>query len=118
MPIPPDDIAQWRIKVFTTILPIVVELGFVAALPSIPLLISKGKWPFIVMDVVALAWLLAQDESIVPIPGARTLAHLEENVTAASIVLAPSELAAIAAAIPAAVHGARYPQQELDMVGL
>ncbi|MEG2901039.1 MAG: diguanylate cyclase, partial [Massilia sp.] len=59
MPIPPDDIAQWRIKVFTTILPIVVALGFVAALPSIPLLISKGKWPVIVMDVVALAWLLA-----------------------------------------------------------
>ena len=68
---------------------------------------------------LALAWLLAQDESIVPIPGARSLAHLEENVAAASIVLAPSELAAIAAAIPAAaVHGARYPQQELDMVGL
>lgn len=59
MPIPPDDIAQWRIKVFTTILPIVVALGFVAALPSIPLLISKGKWPVIVMDVVAMAWLLA-----------------------------------------------------------
>jgi diguanylate cyclase (GGDEF)-like protein/PAS domain S-box-containing protein len=59
MPIPPDDIAQWRIKVFTTILPIVVALGFVAALPSIPLLISKGKWPVIVMDAVAMAWLLA-----------------------------------------------------------
>jgi len=59
MPIAPDDIAQWRIKVFTTILPIVVALGFVAAVPSIPLLISKGKWPVIAMDVVALAWLLA-----------------------------------------------------------
>jgi len=59
MPIPPDDIAQWRIKVFTTILPIVVALGFVAAVPSIPLLISKGKWPVIVMDMVAMAWLLA-----------------------------------------------------------
>ncbi|GAA0426592.1 putative bifunctional diguanylate cyclase/phosphodiesterase [Massilia aurea] len=59
MPIPPDDIAQWRVKVFTTILPIVVALGFVAALPSIPLLISKGKWPVIVMDAVAMAWLLA-----------------------------------------------------------
>ncbi|MBD8656081.1 EAL domain-containing protein [Oxalobacteraceae sp. CFBP 13730] len=59
MPIAPDNIAQWRIKVFTTILPIVFALGFVAAVPSIPLLISKGKWPVIVMDVVALAWLLA-----------------------------------------------------------
>ena len=59
MPIPPDDIAQWRTKVFTTILPIVVALGFVAALTSIPLLISKGKWPVIVMDLAAMAWLLA-----------------------------------------------------------
>jgi len=59
MPIPPDDIAQWRVKVFTTILPIVVALGFVAAVPSIPLLISKDKWPVIVMDAVAMAWLLA-----------------------------------------------------------
>jgi diguanylate cyclase (GGDEF)-like protein/PAS domain S-box-containing protein len=58
MPIPPDDIAQWRVKVFTTILPIVVALGFVAAVPSIPLLISKGKWPVIIMDAVAMAWLL------------------------------------------------------------
>jgi hypothetical protein len=58
MPIAPDDIAQWRVKVFTTILPIVVALGFVAAVPSIPLLISKGKWPVIVMDAVAMAWLL------------------------------------------------------------
>ena len=59
MPIPPDDIAQWRSKVFTTILPIVVALGFVAAVPSIPLLIAKGNWPVIVMDLVAMAWLLA-----------------------------------------------------------
>ncbi|MEG1328734.1 MAG: aldo/keto reductase, partial [Janthinobacterium sp.] len=68
---------------------------------------------------LALAWLLAQETTIVPIPGARSLAHLEENVAAAQIALSASELAAIGAAIaPASVHGARYPDVELAMVGL
>ncbi|MFA6070218.1 MAG: aldo/keto reductase [Janthinobacterium sp.] len=68
---------------------------------------------------LALAWLLAQGDDIVPIPGARSLAHLEENVAAAQIKLSQSELAAIGAAFAAAtVHGARYPQHELAMLGL
>ena len=68
---------------------------------------------------LALAWLLAQGADIVPIPGARSLAHLEENVAAARITLSESELAAIGAAIaPASVQGARYPDVELAMVGL
>ena len=67
----------------------------------------------------ALAWLLAQGTDIVPIPGARSLAHLEENVAAAQIKLSGTELAAIGAAIaPASVQGARYPDVELAMVGL
>ena len=68
---------------------------------------------------LALAWLLAQGTNIVPIPGARSVAHLEENVAAAQIKLSESELAAIGAAFAAAsVHGARYPQHELAMLGL
>ncbi|MBW3502417.1 aldo/keto reductase [Janthinobacterium sp. NKUCC08_JDC] len=68
---------------------------------------------------LALAWLLAQGTGIVPIPGARSLAHLEENVAAGQITLSESELAAIGAAIaPASVLGARYPDVELAMVGL
>ncbi|MBR7634117.1 aldo/keto reductase [Janthinobacterium lividum] len=68
---------------------------------------------------LALAWLLAQGSDIVPIPGARSLAHLEENVAAARITLSKAELGAIGAAIaPAAVQGARYPQHELAMLGL
>ena len=68
---------------------------------------------------LALAWLLAQGTDIVPIPGARSLVHLEENVAAGQIKLSESELAAIGAAIaPASVQGARYPAVELAMVGL
>lgn len=68
---------------------------------------------------LALAWLLAQGDSIVPIPGARSLAHLDENVAAVQLKLSDTELAAIGAAfLPASVHGARYPQHELVMLGL
>ncbi len=44
---------------------------------------------------VALAWLLAQQPFIVPIPGTRKLHRLEENIGAADVVLTPDDLAAI-----------------------
>jgi aryl-alcohol dehydrogenase-like predicted oxidoreductase len=60
---------------------------------------------------LALAWVLSRGRYIVPIPGVRTLAHLEDNVKAVDLVLTPEDLAAIEAAIPvAAVKGARYPE--------
>jgi aryl-alcohol dehydrogenase-like predicted oxidoreductase len=58
---------------------------------------------------IALAWLLAQQPWIVPIPGTRRLERLEENIGAASIVLTPHDLAEIQAAAAIQVHGARYP---------
>lgn len=58
---------------------------------------------------VAIAWMLNRDETLVPIPGARRIKHLEENVAAADIVLTPADIAAIEAAIPqSAVAGERY----------
>jgi aryl-alcohol dehydrogenase-like predicted oxidoreductase len=57
---------------------------------------------------VALAWLLAQKPWIVPIPGARHLSRLEENLAAAEVELTDDdlrELAAVASEIK--VHGAR-----------
>ncbi|GAB2948395.1 aldo/keto reductase [Nonomuraea fastidiosa] len=44
---------------------------------------------------LALAWLLHQDEHVVPIPGSRTPAHIEENLAAADITLHPDTLARI-----------------------
>ena len=55
---------------------------------------------------IALAWVLAQGERIVPIPGTRRIAYLEENLAAAQIELSPEDLAALDA-LPAPV-GARY----------
>jgi aryl-alcohol dehydrogenase-like predicted oxidoreductase len=59
---------------------------------------------------LALAWLLARDPHLVPIPGTRSIARLEENAAAAAIVLSHEELRRIddaLAAMPAA--GERYP---------
>jgi aryl-alcohol dehydrogenase-like predicted oxidoreductase len=58
---------------------------------------------------VALAWLLAQDEHIVPIPGTKRTTYLEENAAAAAVSLTADQLAEIASAVPAgAVAGDRY----------
>lgn len=47
---------------------------------------------------VALAWLLARSPVMLPIPGTSSIAHLEENVAAASLKLTPSEVAELDAA--------------------
>jgi aryl-alcohol dehydrogenase-like predicted oxidoreductase len=58
---------------------------------------------------VALAWLLAQDEHLVPIPGTKRVRYLEENVAAADVELSADQLAEIDSAVPAeAVAGDRY----------
>jgi len=56
----------------------------------------------------ALAWLLAQKPWIVPIPGTRNMAHLEENLAAIHVQLTPADLREIDAAFSkVAVHGGR-----------
>lgn len=58
---------------------------------------------------LALAWVLAQGDSIVPIPGTRRLGTLEANVAASEISLTPADLQLIDAAFPRErVAGARY----------
>ena len=57
---------------------------------------------------VALAWVLAQGDDVVPIPGTKRVRYLEENVAAAAVSLSAADLARLAEAVPAAV-GERYP---------
>jgi len=60
---------------------------------------------------VALGWLLAQEPWIVPIPGTRKLARLEENLAAADLELTTTDLEEIETASAAiTVQGARYPE--------
>ncbi|MDW6024548.1 aldo/keto reductase [Mesorhizobium sp. BAC0120] len=66
---------------------------------------------------LALAWVLAQGDFIVPIPGARKIRHLEENTAAGQIVLTAGEIAAIGDALsPERVTGDRYNERELALV--
>jgi len=59
---------------------------------------------------LALAWVLAQGEDVVPIPGTKRVSYLEENVAAASLTLTENDLAELEKAIPVeAVVGERYP---------
>jgi aryl-alcohol dehydrogenase-like predicted oxidoreductase len=59
---------------------------------------------------LALAWVLAQGDDVVPIPGTKRVRYLEENVAAADVTLTDADLAALADAVPAdAVQGDRYP---------
>ncbi|WNJ89243.1 aldo/keto reductase [Bosea sp. 685] len=66
---------------------------------------------------LALAWVLHQGDFIVPIPGARKIANLEQNAAAADISLSAAELAAIAEATsPERVVGSRYTEAALALV--
>jgi len=66
---------------------------------------------------LALAWVLAQGDDIVPIPGTKRRKYLEENVAAVDIVLSAAELQEISAAFPAgAVAGTRYPAPHMPRV--
>jgi aryl-alcohol dehydrogenase-like predicted oxidoreductase len=72
---------------------------------------AKGVTP----SQLALAWVLAQGDDVVPIPGTRRIANLEENVAAVDIELTPEELAAIEQAAPAGVAaGERYAPQGMQ----
>ncbi|HET7625994.1 MAG TPA: aldo/keto reductase [Verrucomicrobiae bacterium] len=66
---------------------------------------------------LALAWVLAQGEDIVPIPGTKRRTYLEENVASLSIELAPDDLAELNDAAPAGIAaGERYPEQSMKAV--
>ena len=59
---------------------------------------------------LALAWVMARGEDVVPIPGTKRVAYLEENVAANAIELTPEDLLALDEAIPVgAAAGERYP---------
>jgi aryl-alcohol dehydrogenase-like predicted oxidoreductase len=62
---------------------------------------------------LALAWVLAQGEDIVPIPGTRSPERVEENTAAADLVLTPADLDAIAAILPTGGFGGRYAEASL-----
>jgi aryl-alcohol dehydrogenase-like predicted oxidoreductase len=74
---------------------------------------AKGCTP----GQLALAWVLAQGDDIVPIPGTKRRKYLEENVAALDFRLEKSDLDAIDAVFPAdAAAGMRYPESTMSGV--
>ncbi len=66
---------------------------------------------------LALAWVLAQGNDIVPIPGTKRRKYIEENVGAVNINLSAAEIARISSAVPpGAATGQRYPERTMAAV--
>lgn len=71
----------------------------------------------VTLSQLALTWLLAQGEDIVPIPGTKRREYLEENIAAVDIILTPEEIQLIEAVAPKGiVVGERYPAQHMSAV--
>ncbi len=82
--------------------------GAVAALAA-----RRGATP----GQIALGWLLAKGDDIVPIPGTKRRRFLDENVAAALIDLGPGDIVALDAALPPdKIAGARYTEAQMAMV--
>ena len=74
---------------------------------------AKGVKP----SQLALAWVLAQGDFIVPIPGTKRRTYLEENTKAVDITLSQAELDQLADALPVgAASGLRYPESNMPFV--
>ena len=74
---------------------------------------EKGLKP----SQLALAWVLAQGDDIVPIPGTKRRNYLEENVSSLDVVLGPEDLRRLDEAAPRdAASGLRYPEQMMRLV--
>jgi len=66
---------------------------------------------------LALAWVLAQGQDIVPIPGTKHVQYLEENVAALNVQLTPGDLSRIDEVFPTdAAAGARYQEEMMKIV--
>jgi aryl-alcohol dehydrogenase-like predicted oxidoreductase len=90
-----------------------VNLGLVQRVAEIAK--RKGCTP----GQLALAWLLAQGDDVVPIPGTKRTERLIENIGAAAVKLSAADLAEITQAVPAdAAAGLRYPEAQMKSVYL
>jgi aryl-alcohol dehydrogenase-like predicted oxidoreductase len=68
---------------------------------------------------LALAWVLAQGEDIVPIPGTKRRTYLDQNLGALEISLTPADLREIDGVAPrGAAVGARYPEEYMNRLGI
>ena len=66
---------------------------------------------------IALAWVLAQGEDLIPIPGSRRRPHLEENVKALDVTLSPADCEKLKSVFTiGATAGLRYPEKQMRLM--
>jgi aryl-alcohol dehydrogenase-like predicted oxidoreductase len=79
--------------------------------------IAEGKG--VLPGQVALAWVLAKGDDIVPIPGTKRRKYLEQNVGAADVELTPEEVQRLDEQFPVgAAEGERYPEAAMKGIGI
>lgn len=87
------------------------NLGLIKALEN------TAKRKKVTVAQVALAWLLARGEDVIPIPGTKHLSYLEQNAAAIDLVLDPAELEELDRAFPRGVAaGMRYPEPGMRVI--
>lgn len=95
------------------------EGNFQKNLPLVEAIAAMAKKKGCSAAQLALAWVLAQGNDLVPIPGTTKCAHLDENLAALDIRLSPEELERIDRIAPLGVAaGTRYPEDGMARVNL
>ena len=68
---------------------------------------------------IAIAWVLAQGDDIVPIPGTKKVKYFDENIAAADLSLSSGDLERLGAVFkPGVTAGTRYPEKQLPRLGI
>ncbi|MCV3768366.1 aldo/keto reductase [Rhizobium sp. TRM95796] len=112
------DLSKLGANDFRRGLPRFDQANFDANLALVEALGTMAKEKGVTAGQLALAWVLAQGDFIVPIPGTTKIANLESNVAAAAITLTQDDLAALGSIVaPDKVAGARYSEAMAKMAG-
>lgn len=91
--------------------------NMVANIPIFELLMRFAETKQATPSQIALSWLLARKPWIVPIPGTRSMEHLDENLGAVNVQLTPTDLNEIESAfLKIKVHGGRMNEMQMQLV--
>ncbi|WP_137155312.1 aldo/keto reductase [Rhizobium sp. FKL33] len=112
------DLSKLGANDFRRGLPRFDQANFDANLALVEALETMAAEKGVTAGQLALAWVLAQGDFIVPIPGTTKIANLESNIAAAAITLTPQDLATLGSIVsPDKVAGARYSEAMARMAG-
>ncbi|KAG1664256.1 hypothetical protein FOA52_003510 [Chlamydomonas sp. UWO 241] len=115
-----DDLSSTNAHDYRLMSPRFEDGALQANLASVDALAALAKSKGCTVGQLALAFLHAQGDFVIPIPGTTSIAHLDENLAARGIALSAGDLAAIDAIYPRSgdtVRGNRYPHMAMTFHG-